>query len=550
MSDFKDKQIEQLFADERFSPLRQKLKMLETAEELFELLTEQREYPFEFICYKITGYRPKSLSNPELIDSNTLKEDLLTFILLLSKTLSQPVQMLQEPVLTVEQAAKQLKVSTKTINRYRTNALVSRSFIFEDGKRRIGILKSSLGNFVSRNKTDLAKSRKFSRLNGDEKDKIINLALKLASQNPRASRQTIIKEVASQTKRATETIRYTLINNFKSFRSKLDINPAVITPKQAAIIYNSYEEGEKVAKLAEKYSRSKSSIYRIINQQKQRHIMPAEIKYIGSEEFNSPKKVSDILKSTPEKQLNIPIADIEHIETDIGKISSIPLLNRDKELELFRLYNCIKFEAARLKEDGNSAGTKNIGKIESLLKRAEKIKNMLVCVNLRLVLSIARNHINRGAGFADLVSEGSVALMRAVEGYNYTKGFRFATYAGWAITRSFAEIVQDKSMPIGSNIEHLEADIRKSDLVAIAEIERAGEDLEEVINKNLNEREQYIIRNHFGLEGSLIRKNYKSMNQIGSDLGISGERVRQIELQALQKLRQCLSSEMFDSLLK
>jgi RNA polymerase sigma factor (sigma-70 family) len=547
---FQDSSLEQLFADERFSPLRQKLKMLQTAEELFGLLSPGRGYPFEFVCYKITGYRPESEPSPDLIPAEILACDLATFILLMSKTISQPVQMINQPFYTLEQAAEKLDVSLKTVNRWRKKGLISRSVIFADGKRRIIILESALKLFLEKNPELIDNSRGFSRLAESERDQIVSSALQLARLHPDWSRQRLIREVAADTGRAVETIRYTLVNRYSNLDTKFSASPAVISPHQAAMIYNSYKEGTPVSALTRLYHRSRSSIYRIINQQRARHFSGHDIQYIESEDFLDRSTKEMILNSCPESQLDIPVADLDNLPANIDKINEMPLLTRDQEFALFRLYNCLKYEARRLSEQLSSGGVKGIRKIEMLLSRANKIKHILVCVNMRLVVSIARNHINRGKGFADLVSDGAVALMRAVEGYNYKKGFRFATYAGWAITRGFAATVPERSFPIGEDVEGLHDDHRLRETAAVPEIEQAGEDLELMISRNLNEREQYIIRNHFGLEGSLIRKNYKSMKQIGTELGISGERVRQIELQALQKLRHCLSSEMFDSLLK
>jgi RNA polymerase sigma factor (sigma-70 family) len=68
------------------------------------------------------------------------------------------------------------------------------------------------------------------------------------------------------------------------------------------------------------------------------------------------------------------------------------------------------------------------------------------------------------------------------------------------------------------------------------------------IEQNLNEREQHVIRYHFGLSGTMVRKEFKTLKQIGDDLGVTKERVRQIELEALSKLRQTLSPEEFELL--
>jgi RNA polymerase sigma factor (sigma-70 family) len=91
--------------------------------------------------------------------------------------------------------------------------------------------------------------------------------------------------------------------------------------------------------------------------------------------------------------------------------------------------------------------------------------------------------------------------------------------------------------------EHL-----KTRSAGVEAIEKARSSLEQVIAENLTEREQHIIRYHFGLTGSVVKKEFKTLKQIGDELGISKERVRQIELVALGKLRQTLSPEEFELL--
>ncbi len=551
MNCFKDKLIEQLFADERFSPIRQKIRLMETAEQLADIISAEQKYPFEFICFKITGYRPETQHDPHLIAGDILIHDLAHFIMAMSKTIAQPVQMLTQPVFTVQQASEKINVSTKTIDRWRHRGLICRSIIFEDGKRRVGILESSLNSFLQKNNIIVEDKPRFSRLKIDEISQITELALVLAQANPKWSRQKLIKEVAIKAGRAPETIRYTLINNFSGGGLRFEISPATISPEQTSQIYAAYLQGMSMKELMSRYSRSKSTIYRIINQHKSKHFSAVNIEYIDSEDFHNPESATAILKDSAIPEISVSSIDIENLPGNISRLKDIPILTRDQELSLFRLYNCLKYEAKRINLLSKTpADTGGIRKVETYLKRAEKIKNILVCANLRLVVSIARKHTNRGAAFADLVSEGSMALMRAVEGYNYKKGFRFATYASWAITRSFAEVVPDAAIEQGQDISQIHSDMRHKNIIAAVEIEEAGHNLTHIIAQNLDQREQYIIRNHYGLDGSLIRRNFKSMKEIGEDLGISGERVRQLELQALQKLRHCLSTEMFDALLK
>ena len=248
------------------------------------------------------------------------------------------------------------------------------------------------------------------------------------------------------------------------------------------------------------------------------------------------------------------------ILTESESISSLKrdkagyLLNRIQERELFRRYNYLKYmvsvERAKIKSKNPSG--KTLEKIESYLDQSEKIKNILIEANLRLVISIAGKHKNSGHNLGDLVSEGNMSLIGAVEKFDYTRGFRFSTYATWAVAKHFARSIPQEAArpdrPDDTDMSKLDQDMRKIDAVNLSAVEKAHRSLEQIINDNLTEREQYIIRSHFGLEGDRVTKKKKTLKEIGETLGITRERVRQIELVALQQLRHCLSPEEFELL--
>lgn len=564
MRAIRNNNLAQLLAQLRFAPQAQRQKQLEATEKLFTIIEPQQDYPYEFICYQITGYRPKGPERQELVKGSELADDLQIFITKLSAQLAQPTCELNQKVYSIAQLAKHLTVSTKTIHRWRKRGLPARKFIFGNGKKQLGLLQSNIDEFAKKNPGLLRSAKKFTRLGEGQEKEIVKRAYDLA-QRGHPSRRAVIGTIAGQLGRAHETVRYTLVKYEKAHPDKPIFKKpnGMITPKQAVSLYEMYENNVELEELKKKFHRSKSSIYRIIKQRRAKQLLSKKIEFIDSDEFLSESAKQEILGKALPRQRRIaqPVlkplkSPKESLSQYLEAIKRSALLNRAEESELFRRYNFLKYSAClvRAKIRPTKVTSTQLSQIEGHLTEAEQLKKRLIESNLRLVVSIANKHVQSGFGLGDLISIGNLALMRAVEKFDYTLGYRFSTYASLAIAKDYARRIPaeagrpDRASAI--ELANIPRDMRTTGAADIIAVEKAHKSLVEVIKNNLDQREQHIILNHFGLINSIGKKKTKSLRQIGEELSLSKERVRQIELVALQKLRHCLSIEEFELLTK
>jgi RNA polymerase primary sigma factor len=559
MRKIRNEELAQLLMEVRFAPARQRQKQIERTEQFLDSIEKDREYPFEFVCFKITGFRPKDEAGHRLLKGAELSNDLRIFIWKLSGQVAQPAGVQNQEFYTTKQLAKKLGVSTKTIDRWRRRGLKFRKLVFADKRKRISFPRVAMDKFLSEHPALAAKAGKFTRMSKEQKRDIIERAGQLSSQT-QFSRQQIIRQIAKETGKGLETIRCALLKYQKSNPDKAEAIRKLkgrLETTESAEIDRLHRQGTGIAELMNKFDRSRSSIFRILKHRRIQALLAKKIEFIYSDEFagenaqediTGPREVLEILdkRLMPRKKEG---AYVDYIEN----LKNAPVLNRQQEQDLFRRYNYLKYRAGQFREQIRKGHTRsaNLDEVEQCLAEAEAIKELIIRANLRLVVSIAGRHTITGANIADLVSIGNVSLMQAVEKFDYTRGFRFSTYASWVITKDFARrlpgerIRADRTVGAQAEIGEKQATSQTD----IAAVERARNDLIQTVKNNLDSREQFVIINHFGLEGNLVRKNKKTLKQIGDELGVGKERVRQIELVALQKLRQTLSPEQFDLLM-
>jgi len=220
----------------------------------------------------------------------------------------------------------------------------------------------------------------------------------------------------------------------------------------------------------------------------------------------------------------------------------MPLLTPAQERGLFLKLNFHKyrFVSMRRKIDPPHAPTSAIQELQREWKRVVETRNRIVRANLRLVASVARKHLRAGLSLMELVSEGNLVLIRAVNGFDVHRNTRFSTYATLALMKGFARTVPQMLHAMhrasaGSDALPNVSD-RTADRVERQRMER--DDVEHLLSW-LNEPEREVLRRRFGLneEGPAPET---TLRQTGGEMGLSAARVGQIQKRALSKLRRIL----------
>jgi RNA polymerase sigma factor (sigma-70 family) len=299
---------------------------------------------------------------------------------------------------------------------------------------------------------------------------------------------------------------------------------------------------------------------------------------------------------TPAADLDEVAASADLVRVYLNEIGKVPLLTAVDEVELAKRIEAGLY-AGHLLTASNDFAANRKRELRLLVADGERAKDHLLRANLRLVVSLAKRYTGHGMPFLDLIQEGNLGLIRAVEKFDYTKGFKFSTYATWwirqAISRAMADqsrtirlpvhlveqvnkmqrVRREMSQSLGREANHAELaseldlteerirelidlsrdlvsldqavgtddDASLGDFIADQKSFAAEENVEAQLMRHqlrqvlgtLEEREAAVVRMRYGLDGG----QPKTLDEIGRAFKLSRERIRQIERETMAKLR-------------
>jgi RNA polymerase primary sigma factor len=541
----------------RFAPPARRTEQVAKAEKLLTEIDPNRVYPYQFVCFRLTDYR--SDAHPDLlIPGDELKHDLGLFVTKVERSLPPlPIELAAEPMLTLDEVSKQFNVSTKTVSRWRLQGLTARRVI-RNGRKQLGFPQSCVASFAAAHTDQVNRGAKFSHMTDDEKDEIVTSARKLATTGETLTN--VSKKIAEKLGRSAEAVRYT-IKNFDRAHPDAAVFPNHTGPLDAADkqqIISAVEAGKKEGRpmdlIAKRFNRTRSSLYRVVNEVRAERLIREPVDYIYNPEFDDASKHAEILGPMPhEEDFFAKIRSMKapkDVEAHMAYLYGKPLLSREQEAHLFRKMNFLKHQLHQLQErvDPARARVQDLREVESLHDRVRVVRDLLIECNQRLVHSLATKHLQPGQNLDELKSDANLSLMRAVEKFDYGRGFKFSTYATWAVMKNFARSIPDENtrkqryMTGHDDMFDGKADVRTDEQEVVATADAARSKVNRLL-EYLDPRTREVIRMRTGLDGH----EEMTLEQIGQHFGITKERVRQINVRGMKQLRERAQQEGSDA---
>ena len=275
-------------------------------------------------------------------------------------------------------------------------------------------------------------------------------------------------------------------------------------------------------------------------------LLSREIRAISADEF-ADLTLDEVLDPVDDKPLYNELEEVSPktlrgLPSYLASLYTVPLMSPYGVRFLFRKLNYLLHWACVLRDRlrRNPTSRPLAETLAGMLDVAEQTRSRVTQCNLRLVVSIARRFSDNRNGFEELVSEGNLILMKAVDRFDYSRGFRFSTYATHAVQRHIFRLFQVRQRR--RSREQITADEVLGDLMPPTLPDGsegdAGVEVRRLLhewNDCLDEREQYVIGARFGVDG---HNDARTLRDLSDELGVSKERIRQVQIRAMEKLRE------------
>lgn len=438
------------------------------AERVHDEIEPTASYPLDYLAYRLRGRRAEASSDAGeavVLPGEAARSALRGLIDAVSRTLDWAVDE-DEPAQTIEELASRLNVSTKTIQRWRKAGLRWRWAVAapepgaaeggaSEPRRVIVLPRSAVERFRAEQGERVERAKVFTQMTDADRDAAMARATEMVEANPESSLNAIATALAAETGRAVETLRQLLERHDREHprEALFGDRTAPLTARQKRVIYRAYRMGVSVTKMAARFGKTRSTIYRAINERRLAGVMRVRLPYVTSRTFSRPDADEVLLRPEAEDEPAThpteqpPAAAVDDLPEPVRPLYRQPMVREDHLRSLFVRYNYVKHRANavrdRFSQTGETTRAAELDEFERLLVRAKRLQATLVKTNLPVVLSVARRHLlseelESQARLLELLEVGNVVLIDAVDGYDASRSQSFRALLTNRLLQTFA----------------------------------------------------------------------------------------------------------------
>lgn len=435
-----------------YAPPEKRAEQVARLELLHDEIDPGATYPLDYVIYRITRFRRTDEGGSVLLVGEAALPDLRLMIDALSRSIELPID--AEPgTLTTEELATKLNVSTKTLARWRQAGLRWRWVVPRGGGRKtVAFTPRAVERFIARNADRVEKASQFSQMTPEDRQKLIDRARRIA-QGRDVTLNQVAAHLARKTGRALETIRQLLeAHDRDNPQHRIFDDQGPLTPRQKRIISRAYRMGVGVGRIAERFGRSRATIYRVINDKRAAAARRMRLSYVESPTFSRPDADEVLLQHELEpypanRPRTVSAVPVDDLPAPLRPLYRQPQIEEDRQRSLFVRFNYLKYKAAKVRDglDRYEPRATDLDTFETCIRQARQIRDLLVKANLPTVLSVAKRQM---IGSADrstnrlllLLELGVPVLIEAVDAFNPSRSQTFTSFLTNRLMQHFVAV--------------------------------------------------------------------------------------------------------------
>lgn len=444
---FNCKQLDELARQLVRAPELRRAEQVRRAEKLHDQIAHDATYPYDYLAYRITGYRPPQSTDTVLLIGEAVSPDLR----LLIDNLSRSIRMAPEPgeeLETVEQLADRLNVSAKTIERWRKSGLRWR-WVFDAarGKAVVCLPREAVERFILQKPTRVRRAGEFARLSSEQREQALALAHELVRNKPGITLNQAALVISKQLDRAHETIRLLLAQQGPSL---FPGRATKLSQRDHRLIERAMRWGVPVTKLARRFGKSPGSIRRAAACHRLARLRALDLSGPSSPLFTRPDAQEVYLTSERAQQADRPAAVLPRVPLGelpepIKPLYQQPMLEAANQQHLLGRYHYLRFAARELvtRTPHHAPRVGDLDLAEDFIKQSQALRSRIVRANLPVVLSVARRHTLRDPHtpphlIVHLLAAGHEELIDAAHAFDPFTSRDFSRYLINRLLRRYA----------------------------------------------------------------------------------------------------------------